>query len=147
MLSLLFKIAAQSFKICAKSSPNLATCVKDSIETLRPKLRTGDFGNGFKIDGIEPMVIDDILLERGRGFYFKLLNIKAYKVSNFHIEKIRVNADNFNVDVILDIPNVEAEGDYKINLVLGVIPFTGEGKFKCLIGMQKKSFAYCFLAF
>ena len=67
---------------------------------------SGDFGNGWKISGLEPMRIDDISLERGRGFYVSLSNVLAYKISNFKIEKLRVNPENFNIDVIVNIQNV-----------------------------------------
>jgi Haemolymph juvenile hormone binding protein (JHBP) len=55
---------------------------------------------------MEPMHIDDIIIERGRGFYISLKNIRAFQISNFNIEKLRVNTDNFNIDVIVNIPNV-----------------------------------------
>ena len=138
-------LAAPSFKICPRNSPNLANCIKSSIEILRPHLKTGDFGNGFKIDSLEPITIDDILLERGQGFYFNLMNVKAFKISNFHVEKLRVNVNSFYIDAIVNIPNVEAVGDYKLNLLIALANIKGEGRFKCLIGKKHFSLLYYFL--
>lgn len=53
------------------------------------------------------MRIDDISIERGRGFFVSLSNILSYKISNFKIEKLRVNPDTFNIDVIVNIQNVK----------------------------------------
>ncbi|CAG9805491.1 unnamed protein product [Chironomus riparius] len=119
----------QSFKICSKSSPNLAECVKNSVEYLRPSLRTGDLGNGIRIVPLEPLKIDDIFLERGSGFFFNLYNIKAYNIHNFKIEKIRVTLEpNVVADLLIKIKNVDCSGDYKINLLLGIVNLQGHGK-------------------
>lgn len=125
-------------KTCQRNSPNLAGCIKESIEHIRPFLKTGDLGNGLKLDGIEPLPIDNIYLERGSGFFFNLLNIKAYNIYNLQVEKIkvRVNPDSINVDIIINIPKVDSLGDYKINLFLGLITIKGEGKFKSQMGIK-----------
>lgn len=126
---MIFKyFTAPSFKICQKSSPNLASCVTNSIEYLRPNLKAGDLGNGFKTPSIDPLLIDDIKLERGRGFFFHLNNLKVYKLTNFKVDKLRVNPDTFHIDVLLKIPNVDASSDYKINLLLGLVAIQGQGK-------------------
>jgi hypothetical protein len=80
--------------------------VKDSVEHIRPYLKTGDFGNGFKIDGLEPMIVENLIVDKGKGFYVNLRNIRAYHASNFNIEKIRINTENFNIDAIINIKNV-----------------------------------------
>lgn len=38
-------------KICPRSSPRLAECVKTSMDSLRPYLKTGKIGPGFSVDG------------------------------------------------------------------------------------------------
>ncbi|XP_070493725.1 uncharacterized protein [Chironomus tepperi] len=119
----------QSFKICPKSSPNLAGCVKNSVEFLRPYLKNGDLGNGFKIPPLEPMSFDDIFLERGSGFFFNLYNIKAYNIHNFNIDKLRITLEpNVVADLLIKIKNVECSGDYKLNLLLGIVNLQGHGK-------------------
>ncbi|KAG5682318.1 hypothetical protein PVAND_011677 [Polypedilum vanderplanki] len=126
-----------SLKFCPKASPTIANCIKNSIEHLRPFLKTGDLGNNFLINGLEPLDIDDINLERGQGFFFYLQNIKAFKVSNFRIDKVRVNMKNLDFEFIIDIPVADSIGDYKINLILGVVNIKGEGKFNSKLENMK----------
>lgn len=71
----------------------------------------GDLGT-FKINGLEPMRIDDINLERGRGFFVALTNTLAYKISNFKTEKLRINPDNLQMDLIINVPNVSIKESF-----------------------------------
>lgn len=127
-------IAASTFKICRRSSPNLAQCVKESIEFIRPNLKSGSFGNGFVIDPLEPLKIEDIIIERGPGFHVSLTNIKAVGAMNFKINKLRINVDNFRIDAIVDVPRIQAYGTYKLNMILGVLNLRGDGNTNANIG-------------
>lgn len=127
---------ASSFKICPRNSPNLAKCVKESIELLRPRLKTGDLGDGVKIDGLEPLKIDDIVINRGEGFYVNLNNLKALGAMNFKIEKLRVNVNDFKIDALVEIPKIEAYGKYKLQMLLGILNLKGEGNMKANLGMK-----------
>lgn len=127
-------IAAQSFKLCPKNSPDLAKCVSDSINSLRTNLKTGDFGNGFFVDALDPIKLDDIIIDRGEGFYVNLNNLRATGASNFKITKFRINLANFRVDAIFEIPKVEAFGLYKLKMLLGVLNLQGEGNVKAYLG-------------
>lgn len=134
---------AQSFKLCPRNSPDLAKCVSDSIDILRPTLRSGNFGNGFFVDPLDPIKLDDIIIDRGEGFYVNLSNLKATGASNFKITKFRINLDKFRVDAIVDVPKVEALGLYKLKMLLGVLNLKGEGNVKAnlgtnVLGIQEK---------
>jgi len=96
-----------SFKICSRNSPDLAQCVKESIELIRPRLKSGDLGNGFAITPLEPINIDDILIQKN-GLYVSLTNLKARGAANFHVDKLRINAENFKVDVLVTVPRIDA---------------------------------------
>lgn len=135
-------IAASTFKICHKSSPNLAQCVKESIELIRPNLKTGNFGNGFVIDPLEPLKIEDIIIERGNSFHVSLTNIKAIGAMNFKINKLRINVDNFRIDAIVDVPKIQAYGDYKLNMLLGVLNLRGEGTANANIGEKNTKVSF-----
>lgn len=101
------------------------------------------------------MRIDDITIQRGRGFFVNLSNILSYKISNFKTEKLRINPETFNTDTIININNVsyrknktiknlnffcyilfkvDVTGDYKMNILIGLANIKGEGKFNALIG-------------
>jgi len=121
-----------SFKICPRATPDLAACIKNSIEFIRPNLKTGDFGSGFKVEPLEPLQIDDFTIKRN-GFFVAVTNLKAHGATNFRINKLRVNIDQFKVDVILDVPKIEAFGQYKLNMVIGVLNLKGEGNMQVAI--------------
>lgn len=126
-----------AFKTCQRSSPTLAKCVKDSIELIRPKLKSGDFGNGFAIDPFEPMKIDDILIQKN-GLFVHLTNIKSIGASNFIIDKLRINTDHFKVDVIVNVPRIDAIGQYKVQMALGILNINGDGDMKAHLGKYLK---------
>lgn len=124
---------ASTFKICYKADPNLAKCVKESIELIRPSLGTGNFGNGFVIDALEPLKVDDIIIQRS-GLNANLYNVNANGATTFRIDKLRINAENFKVDVIVTVPKIEAYGQYKLQMHLGVLDIKGEGNARAKIG-------------
>lgn len=126
-----------AFKVCQRSTPNLAQCVKESIESIRPSLGTGNFGNGFVIDGLEPLKIDDIVIQRN-GLNANLYNVKANGATTFLIDKLRINVENFKVDAIIHVAKVEAYGQYQLQMKLGVLNIKGDGNAKAVIG--EKSF-------
>lgn len=80
------------------------------------------------------MKIEDININQGRGFYVNIRNLKATGASNFRIEKLRINVEQFKVDAIVDIAAIEAIGDYNLEMVLGVLNLKGEGKMKAFVG-------------
>lgn len=126
-------IPAPSFKICQRNSSDLAQCVKESIELIRPRLKTGDLGNGFAITPLEPINIDDILIQKN-GLFVSLTNLKALGAANFHVDKLRINAENFKVDVLVTVPRIDAYGKYKLRMTLGVLNLDGEGNAKAYLG-------------
>jgi Haemolymph juvenile hormone binding protein (JHBP) len=97
-------------------------------------LKNGDFGGGFRISPLEPLAIDDIYVRRGNGFYVNISNLRAVGAMNFKIEKLRINIDNFRVDVIVTVPKIEAIGQYKLNMLLGVLNLNGDGSMKAVLG-------------
>lgn len=108
--------------------------MKESIEILRPRLSNGDLGDGVLVDGLEPLKIDDIVINRGEGFYVNLNNLKALGVKNFKIDKLRINVVDFKVDVLVDVPKIEAFGKYKLKMLLGILQLNSEGNMKGVLG-------------
>ena len=101
---------------------------------IRPRLKTGDLGNGMRIDPLEPFHVEDITINRGEGFYVHLSNLKALGATNFKIGKLRINAIDFKIDVLVDVPKIDAYGQYKLKMVLGVLNLKGDGNMKANIG-------------
>lgn len=113
--------------MCQRSNPDLAQCVKQSIELIRPKLGSGDLGNGFVINSLEPIELDDIIINRGDGLFMHLSNLRATGASKFQIQKLRINIEHFRIDALVEIPRVEAVGHYQLKMNLGVLNLNGEG--------------------
>lgn len=108
---------------------NYSACVKDSIEQLRPYLKNGDFGEGFKVDGIDPIAIDDFTVDK-QGIHAVITNLVAYGSSNFIIDRFRMDVENSYIDTIVTIPRVEALGNYKINLGRTLLNVRSSGRIK-----------------
>lgn len=80
------------------------------MEQLRPQIKTGDFGNGFKIEGLDPHRSDDIFIKRP-GFVSNITQGLSYGCGDFIIEKIKVD---FGIqplfDTIIKVPKVLNKG-------------------------------------
>lgn len=106
---------ANTFKICRQNDRNVSACVKDSIEFLRPYLRSGDLGGGFKVDSIDPISIDDFIVDKS-GIYAHVTNLKAFGAGNFIIDRFKVDIPNARIDALVTVPKIEANGIYKVNI-------------------------------
>jgi len=84
-----------AFKSCPKTSPNLAECIKQAIEATRPFLPTGNFGEGFQVDAFEPFYIGNITINK--GVKMDMIGLQSTGITNFVIDKIRINPENFKV--------------------------------------------------
>lgn len=125
--------------MCPRASPNLAKCVMEAIELIRPSLKSGNFGNGFLINALEPLTIDDFNIQRENGLFTSLSNLKATGAMNFKIKKLRIGVvPSFKLDMLVDMPKIEALGNYKLNMILGVLQLQGNGIIKANIGEHSR---------
>lgn len=122
--------SASSFRICTQKAQNYSACVQQSIEAIRPFLKTGDFGSGFKLkNGIDPISIDDFTVDK-QGIYAVITNLVAYGASNFVFDRFKIDLEKAKMDVIITIPRVEALGNYKINLGRSLLNVRSNGRIK-----------------
>lgn len=105
-------------KTCPKSSPNIVECLKNAIDAIKPYLKNGEIAPGFKIEGtlslvivsacqthvkfhnyifpgIDPLNVGNVSINQ--GFEVNHWGMKAYGISDFKVDKMRVNLDNFKV--------------------------------------------------
>lgn len=122
-------IAARSFRLCPKNTPDISGCVKQSIELLRPNIKTGNFGDGFVVQGIDPLKLDNVYT-RISTLNANVTNIIASGVGNFIIEKIKVDFNNPYVDMTLNVPNIQATGQYGLKMSLGLLNINARGRGK-----------------
>jgi len=76
----------------------LAQCIKSAIEAVRPFVKSGALGDGFQIEKLDPLLIGDISVNK--GLQIDLKDMHASGISNFVVDKIRVNANNFKVSFV-----------------------------------------------
>ena len=56
-LDLWFDFVASLLPVCVRDDPQLANCIINTLYTLRPRLATGDLGDGIKITRLDPVYI------------------------------------------------------------------------------------------
>jgi hypothetical protein len=88
----------------------------------------------MQIIPLEPFQVEDIVINRGEGFFVHMSNLKAFGATNFKIEKLRVNVNDFKIDILVDVPKIEAYGKYKLQMMLGILNLKGEGNMKANLG-------------
>lgn len=113
--------------MCPKSSRNLSECVKASIESLRPSIKSGDFGNGFKLEGIDPIRMDDIIIKRS-SYSSNVTNSVASGTGDFVIEKIKVDFNNAYFDILIRIPKIFVTGNFDDKFNFGWLNSRASGK-------------------
>jgi len=150
LVNVAFQFTASSFKVCPKASPNLAQCLKEAIEAAKPYLSTGNFGEGFQTETLDPLTVSDVSVNK--GVQIELTNMQANGIENFTIDKIRVNADKFKVspksffvgqeinhfskqvEILGSLPKVNLLGKYKMNMKLAAIELKGNGRLIADVG-------------
>lgn len=64
-------------------------CIIKTVDGLRSKLATGDFGENFVVPRMEPLEIDTIKMKRGQEFSATFSNLLVNGPSNFIVEKLK----------------------------------------------------------
>jgi len=116
--------------ICKRTDPHVAKCIRESVEVLKPRLKSGI--PELNVPSIEPLHIDKIEIFRGDGssnFKAYLKNVKVYGASNFKITKIKLNIDKNAYRVGIQFPVLTLEGEYDVDARVLVVPIKGTGKF------------------
>ncbi|KAB0797251.1 hypothetical protein PPYR_08245 [Photinus pyralis] len=113
--------------ICHRNDPNVADCIKTSVELLRPRLKEGI--PELDVPSLDPFYVPDHDLVMGSPS-FKLLrrNTVAYGVSDFEIVKLKVNIPDLTFGIQVLIPLIIVEGDFDISAQI-LIPFKGQGRY------------------
>jgi len=115
--------------ICKRSDPDVAKCIRESVDFLKPRLRDGI--KELNVPGLEPLRIPDIDIARGADpntFKAILKEIDVYGASDFQLTKLKVNIPNLTFRIEVVLPLLRLIGTYDINARV-VVPIKGEGKF------------------
>jgi len=112
-------------KTCQRNSPNIVECLKNAVEAIRPNLKNGEIAPGFKIEGIDPLDVGNISINQ--GFEVNHWGMKAYGISDFKVDKMRINLDNIKIEMILTVPKVLMKAKYNLKWQLGALNLNGGG--------------------
>ncbi|KAK4879289.1 hypothetical protein RN001_007435 [Aquatica leii] len=117
-------------KPCLKSDPNINKCLRKTFNHLRPYLVSGI--KDIDVPTIDPFYITKINIENGNGpFRVRAFfsNVTAYGASNYTIEEIKADLDNYILDLSFTIPHVEIKGKYEIGGSVLLFPIRSKGDF------------------
>lgn len=97
----------------------MLTCIKNSMESLKPLLKDGNIAPGFHIErecnfynatktlkifflqALDPLFLGDVMLNEAFGL--NLSEIQVFGLSKFNIDKIRFNAKKMTVSCLVII--------------------------------------------
>lgn len=74
--------------VCSRNDPNIDSCIKESVEHLKPYLVKGV--PEFNIPSLEPLILDEVVATEGTaGIKLTARDVHAYGASNFIVLKIK----------------------------------------------------------
>lgn len=87
-MSIIFLISANYIHICHEKDPNLKSCMLESIETLRSRLKQGI--PELHAPSIDPIVLGDLIVSertQSNGLRLSAQKIRAFGASGFKLTK------------------------------------------------------------
>ncbi|XP_070496855.1 uncharacterized protein [Chironomus tepperi] len=116
------------FPVCFRNDPQLSNCIVQAVNALKPRLASGDLGDGFKTIRLDPLYIPKITYGSTSRLRTKLTNVYLKGVSNFNIEKLHANINDLKFDMILTFPKIDIKADYQ--MIFGYLgaPMFSEGQ-------------------
>ncbi|KAL7020780.1 hypothetical protein ACKWTF_011647 [Chironomus riparius] len=117
-------------QICHESDPQLSQCVTNSIEALKPLLKTGI--PQYDIIGLEPLELGDLLVagsKTGQGLQISAKDIKVYGAGNFFVKNFKIieYASKYQFDI--ELPHLWVVGQYVMDGRVLFLPIKGNGNF------------------
>ncbi|KAG7200225.1 hypothetical protein KM043_017702 [Ampulex compressa] len=120
---------------CNRTDPKLEFCVMRTLNHLQPYLIKGI--PDLELPPIEPLIIPELRMENGQGAVrvrAVFSNITAIGGGNYTLNKIRVDIDNYRVDLHISIPKIELRGRYEVIGNVLLFPIQSRGEFWALLG-------------
>ncbi|KAL0101135.1 hypothetical protein PUN28_018766 [Cardiocondyla obscurior] len=115
-------------KKCHRSDPNLNECIKQSIELLKPYLRSGI--PALQIPPCEPLRIPQIEISQSSGPIFiesTYTDIEVQGGINFILKNFNMDMDNERITLELYFPRLEMNAHYNIEGKIMMLPIKGNG--------------------
>jgi len=115
-------------KVCKRNDPNLSKCIIDSIEYLRPKLKSGI--PELDVPPIEPLSLKEIKLRSGPNqaqINANITNLMVHGPSSFKILDLQPDLPKTRFLVQFTIPTLYFEGDDDIDMNVLIVKYKGKG--------------------
>ncbi|XP_011171035.1 circadian clock-controlled protein daywake [Solenopsis invicta] len=115
-------------KICNRNDPEINSCVLNSIDQLRGKLKTGI--PELDVPAIEPLILKQVQLVRGpqaARLDLNLTNIQIFGPSLFKLRDLKIDPENVLITFKVGFQKLDFRGKYKINAQILLLKLVGEG--------------------
>ncbi|XP_070496842.1 protein takeout-like [Chironomus tepperi] len=103
-----------SVPVCKRSNPNLSQCIASAIETLKPRLVSGDIGGGYSVPKIDPLFVNELKFNENEGIAVRLTGVNMHGISNFKIDKLRANINDLKFDILITVPKLTTTAKYQM---------------------------------
>ncbi|KAL7015288.1 hypothetical protein ACKWTF_016384 [Chironomus riparius] len=116
------------FPVCFRDDPQLSNCIVRAVNVLKPRLATGDLGDGFRTIRLDPLYIPKITYGSTSRLQTKLTNIYLKGLNNFKIEKLHANINDIKFDMLFSFPRINMKSNYQ--MIFGYLgaPMFSEGQ-------------------
>ncbi|XP_018395334.1 PREDICTED: circadian clock-controlled protein-like [Cyphomyrmex costatus] len=111
--------------VCQTSDPHYEECIRESIEHMKPYLKTGV--PEYNIPSLEPLILKKLTFAPTSSLQLEASEIVTRGASNFIIKKAKIDLDTLIVLVDVELPNIQVEGIYGIDGKLLLLPIRGSG--------------------
>ncbi|XP_065203821.1 protein takeout-like [Planococcus citri] len=115
-------------KVCHQSDPLLDKCMKESLERLRPFLKTGI--PELSIPSFEPLVIPEITMNQGKGslnLQTTFNNLHLWGLSNFDVKDFRSKLEDNLFKFRVFFPYLTSKSMYRVHGRILMLPIEGSG--------------------
>lgn len=79
--------AAEFLHVCRRNDPKINDCIKESVEHLRPYLKSGV--PEYAIPSLEPLLLKELVAAEGGGIKMYAKDVHAYGASDFSVTKMK----------------------------------------------------------
>ncbi|KAL6255418.1 hypothetical protein P5V15_013753 [Pogonomyrmex californicus] len=111
--------------ICQTNEPHYETCIKNSIEHLKPYLKIGV--PEYNIPSLEPLKLKKLIFAPTNSIRVMASDINVNGASNFEINKVKLDFNTLQFLVDVALPNIQVEGTYEIDGKILLLPIRGSG--------------------
>ncbi|XP_053692556.1 uncharacterized protein LOC128741007 [Sabethes cyaneus] len=113
--------------ICNTKDPSVDKCIIDVIERIRPNIASGNYGSDNQHPALEPIVLENIRIDRGPSFSANFSNLVISGASKFIIKKFKTDFTQRRINASVILPVLDVVGKYALNMNILVLRIVGAG--------------------